>query len=195
MNPAEIINLFYKIDFNGLILPLLIYAIIIAIYGIFIWSLYKSLSKRDIFKLDIDNHKKKWKSIAGYIVKYLIFFPIFVFIWFGFLTVILAFLSKSQSVEEILLISMSIIAAVRITSYYKEEIAIEIAKILPIAVLGIFIVDPHFITLGIVIERLSQLPGMVVLLFNYFLITIILEFLLRFALGLKIYFSKKKANR
>jgi len=194
MNLAQIINLFYKIDFNGLILPLLIYAITIAVYGIFIWAMYKSLSKRDIFKLEIDQ-KKRWKSVAGYIVKYLILFPIFVFIWFSFLTIILAFLSKSQSVEEILLISMSIIAAVRITSYYKEEIAIEIAKILPIAVLGIFIVDPHFITLGIVIERLSQLPGMVVLLFNYFLITIILEFLLRFTLGLKIYFSKKKANR
>jgi nicotinamide riboside transporter PnuC len=194
MNLAQIINLFYKIDFNGLILPLLIYAITIAVYGIFIWAMYKSLSKRDIFKLEIDQ-KKRWKSVAGYIVKYLILFPIFVFIWFSFLTIILAFLSKSQSVEEILLISMSIIAAVRITSYYKEEIAIEIAKILPIAVLGIFIVDPHFITLGIVIERLSQLPGMVVLLFNYFLITIILEFLLRFVLGLKMYFSKKKANR
>ena len=175
------------VDFYGLILPLLIYTLILAAYGIFIWAFYKSISKRDLFQLTISDHRKRWQIKIAYVLKYLILFPVLTFLWFAALTVILFFLSRSQATETILLMSMALIAGARISAYYKEELSQEIAKILPLAVLGIFVVDPSFFSLSLTLSRFYQVPSLIILLVNYLLFTIVLEFVLRVFVAVKKY--------
>jgi hypothetical protein len=173
------------IDFYGLIFPLLIYTILIAIYGIFIWGFYKSVSKRDLFKLEIRDTRKAWHKRVIHIVKYVVAFPVLIFVWFAALTIILFFLSKTQSTETIMLISMAVIAATRIGSYYKEEMSQEIAKILPLAVLGIFLVDPTFFSLQTTLDRFYDVGGLSLLLANYLIFVVVMEFVMRMFLTIR----------
>lgn len=173
------------IDFYGLILPLLVYTILIAVYGIFIWGFYKSVSKRDLFHMEIKDHSRQWRVKTAYVLKYLILFPLFTFVWFAVLTVVLFFLSKSQSVQNILIISMAMVAAARISAYYKRELSEDISKIMPLAVLGIFVVDPTFFSLSLTISRFYEVATLVVLLANYLIFTIVLEFVMRLALAIR----------
>ena len=182
---AYVTVLISKIDFYDLILPLLIYTLLIAAYGIFVWALYKSLSKRDLFQLKIKDKKKQWQVRIIYILKYLILFPIMTFMWFAAMAIILFFLSKSQGTQNILLISMALIAATRITSYYKEELSQDMAKILPLAVLGIFVVGPLFFSLDLTVSRFYEMSTLIPLLVNYLLFTIVLEFVMRAILAIK----------
>ncbi|MBI4170326.1 MAG: hypothetical protein HY514_01425 [Candidatus Aenigmarchaeota archaeon] len=177
------------IDFYGLILPLLIYTLLIAVYGIFIWAFYKSISKRDLFHMEIKDHRKQWQIKAGHTLKYIILFPLLIFLWFAALTIILFFLSKSQSVQNILLMSMAMIAAARISAYYKESLSEDIAKILPLAVLAIFVVDSTFFSLSQTLSRFYEATSLTTLLVNYLLFTIILEFVLRVLLNFKQHFN------
>ncbi|MCX6816133.1 MAG: hypothetical protein NT120_04765 [Candidatus Aenigmarchaeota archaeon] len=189
---GRIVDSVTHIDLYGLILPLLVYTLLLAAFGIFIWHFYRSMSKRDLFHLVIKDNKTKLQKRIFYVIKYLFLFPLLVFIWFAGMTIILFFLSKAQSVETILLMSMALISAARITAYYKEELSQEIGKILPLAVLGIFMVDPTFFSLPLTISRFYELPSLAVLLVNYFLFTIVLEFVLRVLLTIKRRVSTRK---
>lgn len=181
-----IMNIPNYIDLEGQILPLLIYALIIGIYGIFVLYFYKSISKRNLFKFKVERNSRA-AAVTKYLLKYIIIFPLLTFIWFSVLTVIMFFLSKSQSTSTILLLSMAVIAASRIAAYIREDAAMEIAKILPLAVLGVFLVDPTYFSLGTTTARIYEIPTLGVLLLNYILFAIILEFGLRL-----IYEIKKK---
>ena len=169
-----ITNLLNQIDISNVILPLFIYTIIIALYALFVWFFYKSMAKKDLF------HTKMGPGgTVSYILKYLIAFPVVVFLWFAGLTILLFFLSKTQTTAGILLISMGVIGAVRIAAYYKEELAMELAKIMPLAVLALFIADPTFFSLDLFWERIYEVRSLGSGLLNYFLFAIMLEFYLR----------------
>jgi len=182
------------IDFYGLILPMLIYTLLIFVYGFFIWHFYKSVSKRDLFHMEIKDRKRQWKVKAAYFLKYIILFPILIFLWFAAMVIILFFLSKSQTTENILLLSMAMIAATRITAYYKEELSQELAKILPLGVLAIFVVDPTFFSLNITLSRFYQVPSLLPLLGNYLFFAIVLEFVLRALLAVKRRIKSNNSN-
>ena len=187
-------NIFTKvlsyIDIRNIIFPLLFYTLLLALYAVFVWFFYRSVSKRDLFKMDIH----KTGSKIGYILKYLIAFPVLIFIWFAALAIMLFLLSKTQSTETILLMSMAIIATIRITSYFKEELSIEIAKIMPLALLALFVVDPSFFSLDLTIQRIYQVQNLLNLLLNYLLFALILEFYLRVALAVKRASKKEDKN-
>ena len=170
----DIAGILNQIDINNVVLPLFVYTIIIALYALFVWFFYKSMSKRDLFQA-----KMGTGGTASYILKYLIALPIIVFLWFAGLTILLFFLSKTQTTAGILLISMGVIGAVRITAYYKEELAMELAKIMPLAVLGLFIADPTFFSLDLFWQRVYDARTLGSGLMNYLIFAVLLEFYLR----------------
>lgn len=167
-------SLMNQIDITNVVLPLFVYTIIIALYALFVWFFYKSMAKRDLFQARLSQH-----GMAGYTLKYLIVFPVIVFLWFAGLTILLFFLSKTQTITGILLISMGVIGAVRIVAYYKEELAMEVAKIMPLAVLALFIADPTFFSLDLFWQRIYETRSLGSGLMNYLLFAIFLEFYLR----------------
>ncbi|MBI4163147.1 MAG: hypothetical protein HY513_05675 [Candidatus Aenigmarchaeota archaeon] len=78
-----------------------------------------------------------------------------------------------------MVISMAMIAAARITAYYKRDLSEDIAKILPLGVLAIFIVDPSYFSLSLTISRFLELETLIPLFVNYLVFVIALEFVLR----------------
>jgi hypothetical protein len=156
---------------------LIAYTIAIIVYLSVVWTFYNRLSHRNMFKLP-QSHAKVGSIIKGFF-KYLLLFPAISFAWFGLLSLFLFFLSKSQGVEQILLLSMTIVAATRVSAYINEEMAGELSKIVPIVLLGLFIIDPVYFSLETSLAKISQSLGLGHLILRYFIFVVALEFSLR----------------
>jgi len=166
--------------------PLSIFIIGIAIYSFFIFKFYRFLAKRDVTKLDLSKYNTsnspaltKTFAFFGYILTYIIIYPIITFFWFMALALILAFLSKNQGLETILLISVALVSAVRITSYYSEDLSKDLAKMLPFALLGVFLVDISFFSFSDSINLIKSFPEMWKSAVYYLLYIVLLESILK----------------
>jgi len=167
--------------------PLVVFAVGIAVYGIFIFHFYRFLARKDIFRLNLQQYSqssfgflKKFLRFVFYVIEYVLLFPIFTFFWFSVLTIILSFLAKEQAVSNILLVSMAVVLAVRITAYYTEDLSRDLAKMLPFALLGVYIVDVSYFTFANSIDMLKQIPSLWQTLVYYLALVFFLETALRF---------------
>lgn len=174
-----------------ILIVLLFFTIVIAIYAIVVWKVYKFLAKRDILELNLLKYNKishavlsKFYASLLFILEYIIITPLFVTFWFCFLSLFLIVLSKGIGVSQILLISASIIAATRLCSYFEEELSTELAKLFPLTSLAIVLLEPNILSLNLLIGRFLQLPYLFgeIMIFVGFIIA--LEILLRFGFTL-----------
>lgn len=173
-----------------------IFALSIVIYGILIYQFYRFAAKRDVFGFDIEKYRKERTSIFSAIFnailgvfKYGVIFPFFVFIWFAGFSVLLFFMAaETMGVSEILMISVAFVAAIRIASYYSEDLGKDMAKLIPLALLGIAIVDVSFFKLARVYERIDQIPLFITEIATFFTFIVVLEWMLRILLSVKFMF-------
>ena len=85
--------------------------------------------------------------------------------------------------QSLLIISVGIIWAIRMTSYipgYGEDLAKELAKLLPFTLLAISILNPKFFVSERIFSHFSELPEFFGEIIIYSLFIIILEMILRF---------------
>jgi len=171
--------------------PLVIFIAGMAVYAFFIFKFYKFLAKRDIFSLTFSYYDdsslawlKNFMKAIFYVVKYILIFPVIIFIWFAFLSLLLMYLSKAQDIQAVLLSSMALVAVVRIAAYYSEELSKDLAKMLPFALLGIFIIDASFFSLEQSSKLIFQIPTVWKTILYYLLFAIALEFVLRILYGI-----------
>ena len=190
----DINDIFTKgLDVNDawdLLWPVSIYVLGMAAYAVFVFKFYRFVAARDMFGLDLSRYEGRSHGLARsilhvvlYVFKYLVLFPVFAFFWFAVLTLILAFLSKGQTFAETLLIALATVAAIRVASYYKEDLSRDLAKILPFAVLGIFLVDASFFSVSDSLDSLRVAGDYTESILYYLLFLIALEFVLRIALA------------
>ena len=166
--------------------PAILFTVGVAIYAILIFNLYRFMSRKDIFGLDFSRFEershpvfRKTLHLIFYVAKYLLIFPLFAFFWFGVLVVMVAFLSKTKEVEDLLLISMAVLTSVRVTSYYTEELSRDVAKMLPFALLGIFLIDLRYFDLSTSTELLNRAGAEWESIFYYWVFVVALELVLR----------------
>ena len=166
--------------------PLAYFVIGMAIYAVFIFNFYRFLGRKDIFELDLTRYERsKFRVLRStlylisYVGKYLILFPIVAFAWFVILTALLVFLSKNQTIENILLIAMAVLSAIRITAYYNEDLSRDLAKILPFALLGIFLIDLSYFSVATSINALEETIARWDSITYYLAFVIGLEFVMR----------------
>jgi len=175
----------------GTFMNFIILVLLIVFYSVAIWKGYKFISKKNLLNLDLKKYNKLEypffaRLLAGilYFVEYIIILPILVFIALGVLTFFLIILSQNQEVSQILIISAVIISAIRIISYYKEEIAQEIAKLLPMTLLAVAVLNPASFSqtqyIARIITQLTQIPSFIGQIGYYLLFIIALEAILRF---------------
>ena len=171
--------------------PVVIYVLGMSVYAIFIFKFYRFVAARDVFQLDLARYEGlsfRWaKSLFHYIlyvVKYLLLFPVIAFLWFAVLTVILAFLSKEQTFSETLLIALVTVSAIRVTAYYKEDLARDLAKILPFAVLSALLINASFSSVSDSLDRLRMAGDYSETILYYMVFLIALEFVLRLLMGI-----------
>ena len=72
-----------------------------------------------------------------------------------------------------------IVAAARVTAYYNEALARDIAKMLPFALLGVFIIERTLISPDAIWQNILALPSHIPTVLSYALFTVIIEFVLR----------------
>ena len=173
-------------------------------YSVFVWFFYKSLSKRDLFKLDLEKYNfyntkhKTLRKIGGaikYTLKYGIIFPIFIFIWFLILSLFLLIMTEEAVVSQILLLSIVVVSTIRITSYFKEDLSNDLAKLIPFALLAISLVDTNFFEVETTIARLSEIPILWDQIFQFLVFSVVLEWVLRIMLLLKGALIKRDINK
>lgn len=193
--------------FGENIILLSLYTIGIFMYCVFIWNFYKKLSKMDLFKLNLDRYRfdhsrwvwfKKLVSIFLYLLEYCVLFPIYIILWFGIMTFFLFIIAKNIEVKNILLISMSLVTTIRMASYYKQELATDISKLIPFALMAILITDPYFFSVQRVFERLYEIPSLLDNIFEFMVFVFFIEGLFRFIylinLSLKKRLPKKRED-
>ena len=178
-------------DYVGTFLNLLILVLVIVLYSIFVWKFYRFISKKNILGLDLNKYNRTQspigtKLLAGllYFLEYIIILPFVIFLGYAIFTLFLIVLSQAQDVSQILVISAVIIAAIRMTAYYKENLSQEIAKVLPFTLLAIAVLNPATFSQTEYIEKIlthfSTIPSFFGDIFYYLLFIIILEMILRF---------------
>ena len=180
------LNMYDAID---LLRPVVVYILGMTVYAVFVFNFYRFVATRDMFEVDLSKYQEsrfRWVRaflhIVMYVVKYLIVFPVFAFFWFAILTLILTFLSKQQSFTEILLMALATVSAIRVASYYNEALSMDLAKILPFAVLGIFVVNTSFFTISDSLDTLLEAESYTENILYYLAFLIALEFALRLIL-------------
>lgn len=173
-----------------LLLNVGVYLAGICLYSVFIFHFYRFLASRDMFTFDISGFgESRYHQLRGflhvlmYIVKYIVVFPFFAFFWLTVLTTILAFLSKDRTFQEVLLVALAVVCAIRVSAYYHEDLSRDLSKILPFAVLGIFIIDASFFTLEESLAVIREAANNRETIFYYFIFLVALEFILRMVMG------------
>ena len=177
-------------DAIDLLRPVTLYILGMAVYAFFVFKFYRFVASRDMFGMDLSRYEEsrfRWLRaflhVILYIGEYIILFPVFAFFWFAVLTVILAFLSKGQSFSDILLMALVTVSAIRVTAYYDEDLSKDLAKILPFAVLAIFLIDASFFTIAESLEVLRQVRNYSEDILYYLVFLIAMEFALRLIMG------------
>jgi len=177
--------------------PLAVLTLLIAVYAIFVWIFYRFLARRDLLKIDLSKYNVfehagaiKFFAVILYIIEFVIILPFIVIFWFSVLSILLIVLAKEQPVGTILIISAAIVTAVRITSYYKEDLSRDLAKMFPFTLLGIAILTPGFFDIESTLVRVSQIPEIFNNIFLFSLFIIVLEVILRL-----LYISSGSSNK
>ena len=187
-----------------LLWPVGVYVLGMAVYAVFIFRFYRFIAGRDIFTLDFSKNDNVafpvfWDFVflVWYVARYVVLFPAFALFWFAVLTLMLAFLSENRDLSEILLIALATVSAIRICAYYDEDLSRDLAKILPFAVLAIFLIDTSFFDVGASLAVLQQANEQRETIFYYLLFIVGLELALRFVYGMyrAVFPGKKEPKR
>ncbi len=189
-------------DAIDLLQPVAIFVLGMAVYAFAVFKFYRFVASRDMFQMDLSKYEEsryRWVraflQITMYVAKYIILFPIFAFLWFAALTLILAFLSKEQSFSDILRMALATVTAIRIVAYYDEDLSRDVAKILPFAVLAIFLIDLSFFKIGESLDVLKEAKDHTASIVYYLGFLIAVEFALRVIYGVLTFFLSPKKRR
>ena len=184
-------------DALGLLYDVAAYVVGMCIYAIFVFKYYRFVASKDMFGLDLSRFEERsfrWaRSILHvilYAVKYLMVFPVFAFFWFAVITLILAFLAKDQSFSETLLVALATVSAIRVTAYYDEDLSRDLAKILPFAVLAIFLIDASFFSIRESLDILKEAGDYSEKIVYSLAFLVLLEIVLRLLNGIITAFSR-----
>ena len=172
------------------IIPILYLVISIAIYSILIWHFYRFIARRDCFKIS----KGKYPKAVGFL-KYFFLFPFVAVVFFLGFTTLLLFLTRSLEVSQVLSTGFAVILAIRIASYYNEDLSKDVAKMLPFALLGIFLVDPSYFNFDITVSNINSLPQNANIIAMFIFFIIIVEWILRVALIIRYKIIPKKEEK
>lgn len=165
---------------------LTILAVGIALYTILVFTFYQNLSRRSAFHTGWGRGRAWGRVVEG--LESALVFPTMSFLYFSVLAASLFFLAKTQTTYQIFLLAMAVVASVRLLSYFTEIASGDLARLLPLSLLGVVLVDPSYATWGAVWARYQEVPGLLPVLGRFFLLFLVLESGLRIvaAIGARI---------
>jgi len=185
-------------DFGRETYPTLVAILSIAAYSSFVFMFYRVLAKRDLVTLDLSKYANDFKGKLQkylrsllFVFQYLILIPLLISFWTLVLATILTLLSDGTDHSRNALIATSVVGAVRILSYWTEDLSRDVAKMLPFAVLGVFLVDSTSVQWSQFEDLLNNLPDLAEAFYTSLVLLVILETLLRMASSIRQRFARK----
>ena len=189
-------------DFGRETYPTLMAIIAIAVYSGFVFMFYRVLAKKDLLTLDLSKYAddfggkvKKYLRSVLFVVQYILVIPILIAFWTLVLAVILTLLSDSSDHARNALIATSVVGAVRILAYWTEDLSRDVAKMLPFAVLGVFLVGSTSVQWNEFGALMDNLPELARSFFSSLVLLAILEILLRITSTIRRVRRKRKRRR
>lgn len=181
----ENISTFFTTE-TSLVLTLAFFTAVIVIYSIFVFYFYRFLAKKNIIELNLNQYNQyssptliKIFAAIFYIIEYIVLLPVLTFFWFSTLSILILVIAKGLEVNIILLIAAALVAAVRITSYVSEDLAKDLAKMLPFTLLAIAITTAGFFDISIFFSRISEIPSLFSNVPYYLLFIVAIELVMR----------------
>ena len=171
------------LEYVGTFINIMLLILVAFLYVLFVWKLYRFIATRDFLGQLLNKYNQSESAFIiklVYFLQYIIISPFLIFIWFGVFTLFLTLLTESVGVEELLIIATIIVSVIRMTSYYNEELARDIAKMLPFTLLAIAITNPNFLKIERMLTQLGGIPELFSNVIIYLLFIFILEATLRF---------------
>jgi len=160
---------------------------LVFLYSFFIWKFYRFIAKKNILGLDLNkynksNHPFLTKLFAGgfYFLEYIIILPFIIFFWFGVFTLFLILLTENLEVGSLLTISAVIVAVIRLSCYYKEDLAKDLAKLIPFTLLAVSLLNQDFFNFERIVNNFSLIPSFFNKILIYLIFIMALEVILRF---------------
>jgi hypothetical protein len=161
--------------------------VVIAVtYSFFTYKVYMSLSRKNIFGLDLNKYNQTHnpfftKVIAGlfYFIEYIFILPFVIFFWFAIFALFLILLTDNIVVNQILVISAVIIVVIRIAAYYERKLAEELGKLIPFTLLAVCLITPEFFNFQRIIPKLNLIPAFLNQVSTYLLFIMAFEIILR----------------
>ncbi len=151
-------------------LNVFIIAVLIAGISMFIWYFYRSLSQRNLISLNLSQYNTSEHSVTSkllatsfYLLEYVVLMPVLIFFWFMALSVFIFLIASERTVVQILMLTASLVLAIRILAYWNEEISRDLAKLFPFITLSVFLLMPGSFELSNILKKLGNISG----LFNY----------------------------
>lgn len=173
-------------DFTTDTFPTLMAIIAIAAYSGFVFMFYRLLAKRDLLTLDLKRYEDSmtgrirvfFRSLL-FVAQYVLLIPILIGFWTVVMATILTLLSDSSDHSRNAMIATSVVGAVRILAYWTEDLSRDVAKMLPFAVLGVFLVGSTSVNFSEFKALYSNLPELADAYLNSLILLSILETVLR----------------
>ena len=164
----------------------------IVLYSAFVYRFYRYLAKKDLIDADFSQYSEGFSGFMKrlvdglmLIVQNILFAPFLISFWVLILAIILTLLSGGDDLYWNVLVATSVVGAVRVISYFSEDLARDVAKMLPFAVLGVFLVDSGAFNWEAVSLLWDQLDEFAISFASSMLLVIILETTLRVIVTLK----------
>ena len=169
----------------ALVKPLAFFILGITIYSFFIFKFYRYLAKKDLLNQHWhrsygwnDGFFKRLVKSIFYLFEYVFAIPVLISFWFVFLAALILLMSDNLP-SQILLLAMAIIGSIRITAYYDEGLSRDLSKMIPFALLGVFILNPAFLSVGSLLASAKEFVYLFDMFFYYLIFLMMLEFVLR----------------
>ena len=167
-------------------LRVFLFAVFILILTGFAWIFYKSISKRDILRLDLQQYNvinypiiKKFFVIIIYFIEYLLIMPIIIAFWSLALAIFILLIIQQKSVSEILFLTTALIIAIRILSYEKQAMSKDLAKLFPLISLSVFLLFTENYKLDNLLLKLNEIPQLLSEIGYFFILILGIEVVLR----------------
>ena len=171
---------------NNLILILIFFTAIIVIYSTFVFYFYRFLAKKNIIELNLNQYNQyqnhllvKLLAATFFIIEYIILLPVLTFFWFATLSILILLLAKGIDIHTVLLVAAAFVASVRVTSYLREDLSKDLAKMLPFTLLAIAITTAGFFNPADLISRFSEIPNLFTNIPYYLLFIVAIELIMR----------------
>ncbi|MEK6889056.1 MAG: hypothetical protein AABW80_03020 [Nanoarchaeota archaeon] len=168
------------------ILNLVFLTLFVVILTMLIWEFYKSLSERNIIKLNLKQYNtyqhpvmNKLLAIALYFLEYIIIMPFLIMIWFVALSIFILLIADSGSVANIILVSAVLVASIRVLAYHRKEIAKDLAKLFPFITLSIFLLSPKALNIDNIVNQIAQIPDLFSQVLTFITFIFFVEIILR----------------